>query len=72
MPVPMFLRWELLLLAYWGEMDHSFSKWEAEGALFEVALKAVNTDRNLRYESVAEFKNQWDIARTNYLNSISK
>ncbi|KUH42285.1 hypothetical protein M2E15_2377 [Bacillus mycoides] len=53
-------------------MDHSFSKWKAEGALFEVALKAVNTDRNLRYASVAEFKNQWDIARTNYLNSIFK
>lgn len=55
-----------------GEMDHSFSKWETESALFEVALKAVNTDRNLRYASVAEFKNQWDTARTNYLNSISQ
>lgn len=43
-----------------GEMDHSFSKWEANRSLYEVALRAVSTDREERYETVYEFKNSWN------------
>jgi len=45
-----------------GEMNHSFSKWEANTALYEVALRAVSKDREQRYKTVNEFKNAWDSA----------
>lgn len=38
-----------------GELDRSVSKWEAGQKLFDVALKAVNNDRNKRFASVEEF-----------------
>jgi len=43
-----------------GETDRSYSKWEAGQELYEVALRAVNSDRDLRYLNVAEFKAAWD------------
>lgn len=46
-----------------GEMDHSFSKWDAGKRLYEVALRAVNEDRELRYENVSTFKSAWDVAK---------
>ncbi|GIQ65093.1 serine/threonine protein kinase [Paenibacillus cisolokensis] len=46
-----------------GELDRSFSKWEAGQALYDVAMRAVRPDRPLRYASVAEFKAAWDAAR---------
>jgi len=46
-----------------GELDRSYSKWEAGKALYEVALRAVNPDRRLRYSNVAEFKAAWDAAK---------
>lgn len=43
-----------------GETDHSYSKWDAGQELYNIALRAVNPDRELRYESVAELKRVWD------------
>jgi serine/threonine-protein kinase len=45
-----------------GELDRSFEKWEAGRELYNVALRAVNEDRHLRYQSVTEFKDAWDKA----------
>ncbi|WP_409274806.1 protein kinase domain-containing protein [Neobacillus sp. SCS-31] len=45
-----------------GEMDHSFSKWEADKKLYEVAIKAVETERDNRYSTVKEFYEAWNIA----------
>ena len=42
------------------ERDHSFSKWEANLALYEVAMRAVCKDREQRYKTINEFKNAWD------------
>ncbi|BBH24403.1 serine/threonine protein kinase [Paenibacillus baekrokdamisoli] len=47
-----------------GELDRSFTKWEAGKGLYEVALRAVNPDRELRYTNVAEFKAAWDEVKT--------
>jgi len=46
-----------------GEMDHSFSKWEASGPLYEVALRAVRPEREQRYRTVNDFKRAWDLAK---------
>jgi serine/threonine-protein kinase len=42
-----------------GELDHSFSKWEAGKALYDVALKATESIRNDRYASMADFYTNW-------------
>ncbi|MFF2016653.1 serine/threonine protein kinase [Paenibacillus sp. NPDC058177] len=46
-----------------GEMDHSFAKWEAGRPLYEVVLRAVSEDRELRYDNVSTFKCFWDEAK---------
>jgi serine/threonine protein kinase len=46
-----------------GEMDHSFSKWDAGRQLYEVALCAVSEDREKRYPNVRTFKAAWDNAK---------
>ncbi|UOR12837.1 serine/threonine protein kinase [Halobacillus amylolyticus] len=46
-----------------GEMDHSFSKWEAGKQLYDVALHAVSKKRELRFESVNAFKKAWNQAK---------
>ncbi len=46
-----------------GELDRSFSKWDASKELYDVAIRAVDKNRNQRYSSVEEFYNAWDIAR---------
>ncbi|MFD2043122.1 protein kinase [Ornithinibacillus salinisoli] len=42
-----------------GELDRSFSKWDAGEALYKVAQKAVKKDRNLRYSTVEELYMDW-------------
>lgn len=42
-----------------GELDRSFSKWEASQELYDIALKAVSNDRYNRYRSVREFYETW-------------
>ncbi|MGV3467445.1 MAG: protein kinase domain-containing protein [Heyndrickxia sp.] len=42
-----------------GEMDHSYSKWEADQKLYEVAIKAVEKERDKRYPTVKEFYEAW-------------
>src|SRR5699024_6424801 len=37
-----------------GEMNRSFSKWDANDGLYEVAIRAVEEDRNKRYSTVKE------------------
>ena len=46
-----------------GEMDHSFSKWEANRSLYEVALCAVSKEREQRYATINECKNAWDLVK---------
>lgn len=45
-----------------GELDRSFSKWEASKELYDIALKAVCDDRFNRYQSVREFYETWNSA----------
>ncbi|GAB2565175.1 serine/threonine-protein kinase [Gracilibacillus alcaliphilus] len=45
-----------------GEMVHSISKWEADKTLYEVAIKAVQKDRDQRYSTVKEFYEAWRAA----------
>ncbi|MCM3441397.1 serine/threonine-protein kinase [Metabacillus halosaccharovorans] len=45
-----------------GEMDRSFSKWDANQALYEVALRSVKEDRNKRYSTVRDFYYAWEDA----------
>ncbi|MDM5188861.1 serine/threonine protein kinase [Bacillus sp. DX4.1] len=52
-----------------GELDRSFSKWDAGKKLYEVASRAVEKNRNQRYASVAEFYLAWESARSNILIS---
>lgn len=42
-----------------GELDRSRSKWEASDELYEVASKATQADRLMRYASVGEFYREW-------------
>lgn len=42
-----------------GELDRDISKWEASHRLFNVAIKAVDKDRNERFASVEEFYDVW-------------
>lgn len=46
-----------------GASDRSLAKWEAGQALYNVAVRAVNPEREQRYSSVAEFKWAWDRAK---------
>jgi serine/threonine protein kinase, bacterial len=45
-----------------GELDHSYSKWEAGKNLYEVVAKAVEKNRDQRYPSVEEFYTAWSKA----------
>ncbi|MBP1999921.1 serine/threonine-protein kinase [Paenibacillus shirakamiensis] len=47
-----------------GELDRSFSKWEASSSLYEVALRAVSQEREQRYDSIYAFKKAWDEAKS--------
>lgn len=46
-----------------GELDRSFSKWDAGPTLHKVALKAVEIERNARYSTVEEFFCAWKSAK---------
>ena len=46
-----------------GELDRSFSKWDASKELYDVAIRAVDKNRSQRYSSVEEFYNAWEVAR---------
>ena len=45
-----------------GENDRSFNKWRAGKNLYDVALKAVEPDRNNRYQTISEFIHNWNEA----------
>ncbi|WP_438350703.1 serine/threonine protein kinase [Paenibacillus sp. FA6] len=46
-----------------GELDRSFSLWDAGDQLYNVALRAVENEREKRYSSVLEFYMEWKKAR---------
>jgi serine/threonine protein kinase len=46
-----------------GELDHSYSKWDTSRTLYEVALRAVSHERELRYSNIHEFKAAWEAAQ---------
>ncbi|WP_339215640.1 serine/threonine-protein kinase [Ornithinibacillus sp. FSL M8-0202] len=43
-----------------GELNRSYDKWEAGRELYEVAIKAVEKDRNKRFPSVEVFYQEWN------------
>lgn len=45
------------------DTDRSFEKWNGSEALYEVACKAVNPDRDQRYHSISAFRHAWNSAR---------
>ncbi|GAF65575.1 serine/threonine protein kinase [Bacillus sp. TS-2] len=45
-----------------GEVDRSVTKWEVGRELYEVASKAVNLNREERYETIEAFQFAWDKA----------
>lgn len=47
-----------------GELDRSFSKWDAGKSLYDVACRSIEKDRNKRYTSIKEFYLAWKAART--------
>ncbi|OAB38660.1 serine/threonine protein kinase [Paenibacillus macquariensis subsp. defensor] len=47
-----------------GELDRSFTKWEAGIALYNIAVKAIDPNRKHRFSSVSEFYEAWKYART--------
>lgn len=49
-----------------GELDRSFSMWEAGLDLYKVAIKAVDPNRDRRYSSLVEFYNAWNSAIKSY------
>ncbi|MEH7306342.1 serine/threonine protein kinase [Neobacillus drentensis] len=51
-----------------GDLDRSILKWDADQELYEVALKAVEKDKNDRYSTVKEFFLAWESASNNYLS----
>lgn len=53
------------------ELNYSIDKWNASEELYYIALKAVNKERDNRYNSVAEFFDLWSSASQRYLETIS-
>ncbi|MFC0301199.1 serine/threonine protein kinase [Virgibacillus soli] len=49
-----------------GELDRSIKKWDASSELYEVALKAVEKDKEKRYETVEAFFTAWEVAVKKY------
>ena len=45
-----------------GETDHSNSKWEANQKLYDVAIRAVEKNRDNRYSTIKEFYEAWKVA----------
>lgn len=46
-----------------GELNRTIERWEAGEELYRVALRAVEHDREKRYQSVKEFTSAWDSAQ---------
>lgn len=46
-----------------AEQDRSYAKWDACERLYNVAIQAVNPDREGRFASVRAFKSAWDAAQ---------
>lgn len=46
-----------------GELDRSYDKWEVGRSLYDVAMKAVDPNRENRFSSVAEFYEAWMLAQ---------
>ncbi|MCP1183080.1 serine/threonine protein kinase [Paenibacillus sp. 1781tsa1] len=42
-----------------GEKDHSYDRWDAGEALYQVVIRAVSADRSQRYTSIAEMGEAW-------------
>ncbi|WP_089742404.1 protein kinase domain-containing protein [Gracilibacillus ureilyticus] len=55
-----------------GELDRSFSKWEANLGLYEVAMKAVEEDRMRRYATVEAFYEAWKFKKEAFTKTVGK
>jgi serine/threonine-protein kinase len=42
-----------------GEKDRSYTRWDAGEALYQVAIRAVSTDRSQRYATIAQLGEAW-------------
>lgn len=43
-----------------GELDRSFSSWNSSPELYEIAMKAIQNNKNDRYASVEKFYLAWN------------
>ncbi|WMJ87683.1 hypothetical protein [Anaerocolumna sp. MB42-C2] len=51
-----------------GETDHSYERWKLDKNLFNIALKAVSTEREKRYFTIKKFADEWNQALLLYIN----
>lgn len=49
-----------------GELDRSFTKWEAGKELYDVACRAIERNKSERYSSVEQFYGAWQAAGQRY------
>ncbi len=54
----------LSFMFFGNDRDRSLEKWNAGQALYDVAKRATNTERNKRYQSIDEFISAWNSAKT--------
>ena len=54
----------VLAFALFGGYEREFEKWTLSKALYDVAVKAVSDDRAERQQSIKQFKEEWETART--------
>ena len=55
-----------------GKLSRSFETWSATKALFDVAFKAVSTERCKRYQTVSELITAWNVAKDININNTMK
>ena len=48
--------------ALFGRYERTREAWELSEELFEVAVKAVSAERSLRQQSIAQFREEWEMA----------
>jgi serine/threonine-protein kinase len=53
-----------------GEKDRNYNKWRCGKELYDVALKAVEPDRNKRYNSMEEYLKEWNKAEEIFLKDL--
>ena len=50
--------------ALFSDYDRSREAWPLDGKLYEVAIRAVSHDRNIRQQSIKEFRMEWEACKS--------